>query len=179
MMSTQVLDAFDRYLVARGLALDAVVVGGTALNLLGVTTRVTRDCDVLYPDLPDAIVQAARAFASEWRTAGQQLSDDWLNNGPSSLTRQLPPGWQERVTLAFRGAALVLRTLGRADLLRSKLFALCDRGIDLPDCIALAPTAKELRDLLPWVQYQDANPDWPEHVKATLADLAERLGHAL
>jgi hypothetical protein len=38
---------------------------------------------------------------------------------------------------------------------------------------------KELRDLLPWVQYQEANPDWPEHVMATLADLAERLGHAL
>ncbi len=179
MLSIAVIEAFDRYLVARGLALDAVVVGGTALNLLGVTTRVTQDCDVLYPDLPDAIVQVARAFASEWRSAGGQLRDDWLNNGPASLNRQLPPGWQDRVTLAFQGAALVLRTPGRADLLRSKLFALCDRGIDLPDCIALAPTAEELRDLLPWVQYQDANPDWPEHVRATLAGLAERLGHAL
>jgi hypothetical protein len=179
MLSITVLEAFDRYLVARGLALDAVVVGGTALNLLGVTTRVTRDCDVLFPELPDAIVQAARHFAIEWRTAGGQLRDDWLNNGPASLTRQLPAGWQDQVTLAFQGAALALRTPGRADLLRTKLFALCDRGIDLPDCIALAPTADELRDLLPWVQYQDSNPDWPEHVRATLADLAERLGHAL
>jgi hypothetical protein len=179
MLSIAVIQAFDRYLVAHSLALDAVVVGGTALNLLGVTTRVTLDCDVLYPHLPDAIIQAARAFASEWRSAGGQLRDDWLNNGPASLTQQLPTGWQDQVTIAFHGTALVLRTPGRSDLLRSKLFALCDRGIDLPDCIALAPTADELRDLLPWVQYQDANPDWPEHVRATLADLAERLGHAL
>ncbi len=179
MLSIAVLQAFDRYLVAHSLALDAVVVGGTALNLLGVTTRVTLDCDVLYPHLPDAMIQAARAFASEWRSAGGQLRDDWLNNGPASLTQQLPTGWQDQVTIAFHGTALVLRTPGRSDLLRSKLFALCDRGIDLPDCIALAPTADELRDLLAWVQYQDANPDWPEHVRATLADLAERLGHAL
>ncbi len=179
MLSLAVIEAFDRYLVVRGLTLDAVVIGGTALNLLGVTTRVTRDCDVLHPVLPEAIIDAARAFAAEWRAAGGQLRDDWLNNGPASLARQLPADWQDHIAVAFQGAALILRTPGRADLLRSKLFALCDRGIDLADCIALAPSADELRDLLPWVQYQDANADWPEHVRATLADLAERLGHAL
>ncbi len=56
------------------------------------------------------------------------------------------------------GAALTLRCLGREDPLRSRLFALCDRGIDLQ---------------------QDANPGWPAHVRATIGDVARRLGHGL
>jgi hypothetical protein len=89
----------------------------------------------------------------------------------------LPPGWRVRVQLAYEGAAVRLDTLGRADLLKTKLFALCDRGTDLADCLALAPTAAELSEALPWVAWQDANPDWPAHVGATLADLQRRLGH--
>jgi len=77
--------------------------------------------------------------------------------------------------LAFAGHALTLRSLGRTDLIRSKLFALCDRGIDLPDCLALAPTDEELEEVEEWVAAQDANPDWPEHVRAVIADLKARL----
>jgi hypothetical protein len=73
----------------------------------------------------------------------------------------------------------VLDTLGRADLLKTKLFALCDRGTDLPDCVAMAPTATELAESLPWVASQDANPDRPAHVEATINDLKKRLGHGV
>lgn len=79
----------------------------------------------------------------------------------------------------FSGTALTIRSLGRSDLLLSKLFALCDRGLDLADCIALAPTAAELSTARAWIATQDANPDWPEHVGQTLADLGERVGHGL
>jgi hypothetical protein len=171
------LAAFDRYLADRGLALDAVVVGGAALNLLGVITRQTRDCDILHPPLPDAVVAAARAFAAELTAAGGKLNEDWLNNGPSSLTKLLPAGWELRLQEAFRGQVLVLRSLHRSDLLKSKLFALCDRGLDLQDCIALAPTPAELAEATTWLEPQDLNPGWPAHVRATLADLARRLGH--
>lgn len=155
------------------------MIGGAALNLLGVIERPTRDCDILHPSLPAAIVDAARAFAAELRTSGESLDDDWLNNGPSSLTRVLPAGWDQRLVPVFTGAAIILRCLGRDDLLRSKLFALCDRGLDLADCVALAPTPAELERLEPWVAAQDLNPDWPAHVADTLADLGRRLGHGL
>ena len=56
-------------------------------------------------------------------------------------------------------------------MLRSKLFALCDRGIDLADCIALAPTIGELAALRPWLDRQDGNPDWPAHVGEVLSDV--------
>lgn len=76
-------------------------------------------------------------------------------------------------------AALRLTSLGPADLLKTKLFALCDRGTDLADCIALRPTASELDDAEPWLAARDQNPMWPDHVRATLADLRVRLGHGL
>ncbi len=173
------LSAFDRYLAARSLRLEAVVIGGAALNLLGVVSRPTKDCDILHPALPREILEAARAFAAEARSRGDTLDDDWLNNGPASLAQHLPAHWQARLQTVFIGQALLLRCLGRDDLIRSKLFALCDRGLDLPDCVALAPTPDELATILPWLERQDANPDWPAHVRTTLADLAKRLGHAV
>ena len=175
----ETLSAFNQFLADRALHLDAVVIGGAALNLLGVVSRPTKDCDILYPQLPAAISEAARAFAAELRGRGQVLADDWLNNGPASLADQLPSRWQRRLQTVFTGQAIVLRSLGREDLLRAKVFALCDRGIDLSDCLALAPTTAELAAILPWLEQQDINPDWPAHVRATMEDLGRRLGHGV
>jgi Nucleotidyltransferase of unknown function (DUF6036) len=175
----EILEAFDGYLAGRRLYLEAVVIGGAALNLLGVISRATKDCDILDPPLPSLILDAARGFAAEIRRGGGALQDDWLNNGPASLASVLPHGWRDRLQPAFAGSAIVLRCLGRDDLLRSKLFALCDRGIDLADCIALLPTAAELCGISPWLEQQDGNPDWPAHVQATLADLSARLDHGV
>jgi uncharacterized nucleotidyltransferase DUF6036 len=175
----EVVTAFDRFLAGRALRREAVVIGGAALNLLGLMSRPTKDCDILHPELPVAIAEAARAFVVEMRAAGEVLQDDWLNNGPATLAHVVPDGWMTRLQPVFSGTALELSTLGRGDLLRSKIFALCDRGIDLGDCIALAPSADELRELAPWLEAQDGNPDWPEHVRGTVADLARRLGHGL
>lgn len=132
-------------------------IGGSALGLMGIIQRPTRDFDILVPELPPAIVSAARDFAKAQRHAG----------------------WRERVQLVFEGRVLVLSTLGRPDLLKSKLFELCDRGTDLPDCIALAPTTEELAECVPWLELQDGNELWPTHVRATVTDLARRLGHGL
>lgn len=179
MIPRELLTRFDAHLAARALRLEAVVIGGAALNLLGVVSRPTKDCDILHPALPPEIIHAAREFAAAMRHRGDLLDDDWLNNGPAALAQQLPHGWERRLRVVFTGTAIVLRCLGRDDLLLSKLFALCDRGLDLADCIALAPAAGELEALRPWVESQDLNPDWPAHVRATFADLGRRLGHAV
>jgi hypothetical protein len=171
------LALFDAFLADRHLVLEAVVIGGAALGLLGVVSRQTHDCDILHPELPRSVRDAAREFAVWQRSRGHKLVDDWLNNGPASLADDLPEGWQNRLQPAFSGRAVTLMCLGRVDLLRSKLFALCDRGIDLPDCLALAPTDDELQEIRPGLAERDANPDWPTHVSDTLADLRQRLGH--
>ena len=179
MLPRPTIEAFDSHLADLGLRLEAVVIGGSALALLGVIARPTRDFDILAPVLPPEIAEAARAFARAQRRLGIDLMDDWLNNGPKQVGDVLPKAWQLRIRRVFEGRALVLSTLGRADLLKTKLFALCDRGTDLPDCVALGPTAAELDEAALWLAEQDANPEWPAHVDATIADLSRRLGHGV
>ena len=179
MKPKETIEEFDLFLFECGMSFEAIVIGGTALALLGITSRQTRDCDVLYPDLPSEILAAARDFATRRRAAADPLAENWLNNGPSSLADSLPGDWLSRVQPAFEGRAVTLRVLGRGDLLRSKLFALCDRGIDLPDCLALAPSAAEIDEIRPWLEQQDANPGWPEYVRATLDDLRARIADGL
>lgn len=179
MLPRPTIEAFDAWLAARALRLDAVVVGGSALALLGVTDRQTRDFDILHPTLPEEIAASAREFAAHFRRKGVELANDWLNNGPMLVAEVLPAGWRQRLRVVFSGASLRLTTLGRADLLKTKLFALCDRGTDLADCVAMAPTAPELEEAEPWLTKQDANELWPDHVHATLDGLRERLGHGV
>ncbi len=155
------------------------MIGGAALNLLGIVHRATEDCDIIYPLLPEAIVTAAREFAEQQRTIERSdLDRDWLNNGPASLVEVLPSGWEARLQPCYSGTVLTLRSLGRLDLIRSKLFAVCDRGRDLADCLALAPSVEELAAIQPWLAIQDLNPDWPAHVRSTLANIARRLHDA-
>lgn len=44
---------------------------------------------------------------------------------------------------------------------------------------ALAPTADELAECGPWLERQDANEDWPAHIRSTLVALGRRLGHGV
>ncbi len=170
-----IIEEFDHYLVRRGLHFQTVIIGGAALIALGVVTRTTKDVDCLFPEIPAEIKQASQNFARE--NPSLDLIDNWLNNGPISLVNDLPAGWQDRLVPVYTGQVIVLQTLGRADLLKTKLFALCDRLEDWADCIALAPAAEELDDCLPWVMARDGNSFWPEHVRNTFAALAERIGY--
>jgi hypothetical protein len=179
MLPRPTIEAFDRWLSARSLRLEAVVIGGSALGLLGVTERQTRDVDILQPELPVEILAAARQFAAHLEHEGTELGEEWLNNGPIELADVLPEGWKTRVRVAFTGEALELTTLGRADLLKTKLFALCDRGTDLGDCVALAPTPSELEEARPWLAERDTHPGWREHVRLTLEQLRGTLGHGV
>ncbi len=179
MLPKEAIAKFDEFLAQSGLAFNAVVIGGAALGLLGVVTRQTRDCDILHPKLPDNIILAAKEFAALMRKNGEPLEDDWLNNGPYPVGDLLPEGWLDRLQEIFKGKAIVLSTLGRSDLLLTKLFGFCDRATDLGDCLALAPTKDELKAALPWLKKQDAHPGWPAHVEESLRDLARRLGYGL
>ena len=102
---------------------------------------------------------------------------NWLNNGPTSLVDILPVAWEARLQASYQGVALRLQTLGRSDLLKTKLFAYCDRGTDFADCVAMAPSDEELSQAIGWVIRQDANDLWPAHVRSSFAALQNRLKH--
>ena len=85
-----IIPAFDMFIEARGLTFSAVAVGGAALSILGIITRNTLDVDLLDAVIPPAIMIAAKDFA-----VLNTISQTLLNNGPSSLARDLPGDWRE------------------------------------------------------------------------------------
>lgn len=154
-----------------------VVVGGAALNLLGIVARATTDVDVLAfarpagpgswrlsrapAQLPDPLARAIRTVAQDLN-----LTENWLNTGPASQWDQgLPRGLGRRIRWR-RFAALNVGVAARTDLIRLKLFAAVDadgpeRGRHSQDLTALAPTDAELRAAGRWVKTQDAGEAFP------------------
>ena len=70
MKSTAIIPLFDKFLVKQNLSLEAVLVGGAALALLGIIARETRDWDIIEPDLPLPLLEAAKVFATELSGTG-------------------------------------------------------------------------------------------------------------
>ena len=97
MKPKETIAAFDAYLDERGLSFEGVIIGGAALALLDVTTRQTKDCDVLAPSIPEEVTKAAEAFADERSSKGEVLDGHWFNAGPGSLTRDGNPMWPDHV----------------------------------------------------------------------------------
>ena len=98
----EVLEAFDRYLGERGLSFEGTAIGGAALIVMGVVDRVTQDVDCLEPPIPENIQKAARDFAKSYPGKGAPLKENWLNNGPASLVRDLPKDWEKRRVGLFK-----------------------------------------------------------------------------
>ncbi|MBF0106204.1 MAG: hypothetical protein HQM16_12855 [Deltaproteobacteria bacterium] len=174
-----VIEAFDEYLHKQKIKFTGTIIGGAALIVLGIVDRKTRDVDCLDPSLPLDVKKASVDFAKKFNKTTHEtpLIENWFNNGPQTLKRDLPKDWQKRAVTFFKGQSLNLKTLGRQDLLLSKLFAYCDRQADLNDCLALKPTLAELKSSYEWVVERDANPIWPRHVKNSFEFLAKELGY--
>lgn len=162
-----------------------VVGGGSALLVQRLSTRQTRDVDVMalrewegnvvsaYP-LPEAVKQAASRVAGELR-----LDPDWPNGAASlhGFDLSLLPAWfwQELDTREY-GRNLKISFIGRKGLILLKLAAALDRDQrrDLEDLASLRPTAPETEESLRWVL---ANlHEAPTHPK--LPTLLREIGHA-
>ena len=169
---SKIIAEFDSFLGTEHQEFEAVIVGGAALNLLGIVTRVTNDVDVIHPEsLPDAIAHAASQFAKT-----KNIPEGWLNCGPRSIVEYLPVGWESRSVVVFRGKNLRLVSLGRQELLFSKCWAYCDRERDLDDILAIQPTPVELDAVVAWLKPLDANPGWPAFVEKMIGRLAQMAG---
>jgi hypothetical protein len=159
-----------------------VVVGGTALNLLGVISRSTNDVDVIAtatprdegpPEqvrAPDPLPAALRdAIATVTRDLG--LPSTWLNTTVASQWQTgLPSGFAERITWRRYGG-LWVGLAGRLDLIHFKLYAAADdvgpASRHFKDLVALAATAEELTAAAEWIASQDPS--------AAVADAVRRV----
>ena len=90
-----VLTAFDQFLEKEDLTFTATVIEAIALLVMGVIDRATVDVDCLAPTIPDSIRKASQKFARNYKGPDSPLMADWLYNGPESLSRDLPSGWEQ------------------------------------------------------------------------------------
>jgi hypothetical protein len=184
------LEALGELLAQEGLQADLVLIGGGALLLLGELERPTGDLDVVAR-VQNGVLQASQPFPEPLvravRRVGAALdlphvprdAKDWLNAGPSRLTKiGLPDGFGDRLTLRAYGA-LTIRIASRMDLIALKFFAASDpqrgsrRNIDVADIRALGPTHAEVVHALRWCIRVDGRPDF---LTLDAAQLLRELG---
>ena len=191
----------EKILSALGEQLDAmnavvpelVVCGGSALNVLGLVRRATKDVDVVaFTDrnsegnvhlkkaepFPHELEQAAKKVARDFN-----LPENWLNPGPTSAVDfGLPDGLMDRVETRRFGKSLTVHFLSRYDQICFKLYAAVDQGIGkhYNDLLLLEPDAGELEKAARWSMTHDVSEGYRENVKDLLRhigkeDVAERL----
>jgi hypothetical protein len=168
------ISEFDNYLSKLGLQFETIIIGGAALSILNVISRMTEDIDCIDPEIPPDIKSASIEFIKLNPQFGL-IPEKFINNGPITITKDLPEGWRTRTQVIFQGKAITFLTLCRGDLLKTKLDAMVHRGRDMNDVIAMKPTEKELEDSLEWVLNIDGGEYWPEMVNDAFNSLRKRL----
>ena len=162
----EALTILGEILEDRGHHFELVLVGGGALNLVGLIRRPTKDLDVVAriedqawvsaTPLPSALLSAVNDVA-----LALNLAHDWLNAGPADLFHMgLPAGFAERTTREEFGG-LTIHLASRVDQVAFKLYAAADRwpsnSRHLQDLRALAPTREELIASALWCQTHDVS----------------------
>jgi hypothetical protein len=172
---------------------ELLVCGGSALNVLGLVRRATKDVDILAyierndkgetflikaASLTPELVMAAKKVARDFN-----LPDDWLNTGPASaVDLGLPNGFMDRVTTKVFGNKLTVHFLGHYDQIHFKLYAAVDQGAGkhFDDLLALKPTSEEIEQAARWSVTHDVSEGFKGSLKILLShmgfnDVAERL----
>lgn len=173
------LVALDEQLAATRDRFELVVIGGSALNALGLADRTTKDIDVVAlrtdeglveaKPLPDSLVAARNRVARDF-----DVSEGWLNAGPADLLRWgLPEGFIDRLTRRSYGSHLIVHFAGRVDQIHFKLYAAADQrgGRHEDDLRALEPTQDELVAAARWTRTQDPSEGFLQMLEEKLADL--------
>ncbi len=147
----------------RGAPLEVSICGGAALNLLGYVKRVTKDIDIVSPEvLPPAFTEAVKITADYFG-----LKPDWINQGPIDLLRMgLPDGFHGRCKKLELHSNLTICIADRFDQIHFKLYASVDRGgYHLQDLKALNPTDEELATAVRWCLTHDVSEPFKEIMK--------------
>jgi hypothetical protein len=175
----RLLSALSEHLAAEGESYDLVVIGGSALLVLGAITRATADIDVLaFRD--GATLIKATPFPPALVAARERVSRDfglparWLNPGPTDLMDLgLPAGFVERLQPHTYGPALTVQFASRLDQIHFKLYALADQGPGKheSDLRALAPTRGELLRAARWARTHDPSDGFEQVLHEALSHL--------
>jgi hypothetical protein len=168
--------------------ISLVVCGGSALNVLNIASRTTRDVDVLAiveettkgiqlrHDLP-LPEDFSRLVAEVGRDLG--LSDDWLNMGPKDVLQVygIPPGMTDRWDRREYGPSLTVYFVSRLDQINFKLLAAADPQAEPRHLEDLAqrikPAANEVRAAVDWLLGRETSAWFRSNVRQAV----EALGY--
>lgn len=165
-----------------------VICGGSALNVLNVAQRITRDVDVLAiveetesgivlrPDkaLPDDFCEVV-----SWVAADLQLDEDWLNMGPKDVLTVYgaPKGMTDRWEERGYGPSLKAFFISRLDQVHFKLLAAMDpraRARHLEDLVdRIKPSEEEVRTAVEWLLDRKTSPQFRNRMRLVVG----ALGH--
>ncbi len=150
-----------------------LVCGGSALNLIGLVERPTRDVDVLAlvkgtegasvvaESLPEEVTRAAESVAADLN-----LPSDWLNADAMEVHRLgLPPGILGRAQKREFGPCLTVYLICRQDQVALKLYAAIDRKKGqrhFKDLAAINPVQQELEIAISWLLNRQTSGPGPD-----------------
>lgn len=172
---------------------ELLVCGGSALIVLGLAQRATKDVDILArvkkTKTGNISLIKAKPLDTEFIMASEKVARDfnlpenWINTGPTSaVDLGLPDGLMERVVTRKYGNKLTVHFLGRYDQIHFKLYASVDQGAGkhFDDLLALRPTEEELEQASRWSMTHDVSEGYQEVLKDLLnhmgyGNVAERL----
>ncbi|MFA4828153.1 MAG: DUF6036 family nucleotidyltransferase [Thermodesulfovibrionales bacterium] len=190
----KILSALGEHLGAiNAVVPELVVCGGSALNVLGLVSRTTKDVDIVAFARKNATgsihLERAEPFPYELKEASEKIARDfnlpekWLNAEPTSaVDLGLPEGLMDRVETRHFGKRLTVHFLSRYDQICFKLYAAVDQGVGkhYNDLLLLEPNAKELEEAARWSMTHDVSENFRQSVKELLIhmgykDVTERL----
>jgi hypothetical protein len=160
--------------------ISLVICGGSALNILNIAQRTTRDVDVLAvveesesgivlrPDmsLPDDFRKVVA-----WVAQDLQLEEDWLNMGPKDVLTVYgaPEGMTQRWVKRDYGPSLTAFFVSRLDQIHFKLLAAMDpksRTRHMEDLTErIKPTENEIRTAVGWLLNRKTSPQFRERIR--------------
>jgi hypothetical protein len=163
------LQAVGELLAVDDFRFGIVVIGGAALNLLGVVDRATRDVDVVavtevpgHPEIiarPPSPLPAALTAAITQVARDFELPENWMNTGPAGQWDVgFLQGFAARITWTTYGG-LDVGLADRLDLICFKLDAAADQPTSnsrhFRDLVALNPSDREIGIASEWVHEQN------------------------
>ena len=168
------------------------VVGGAALLYKGLSSRPTKDVDIVaFGRMENRALTLVSAdpFPEDLRAMSEEIADDlgleadWLNPGPTDLLNfGLPDNFMRRCEKREYGKNLTVYYFDRYDQIHFKLYAAVDQGPGkhLQDLLDLNPKEAEIRKAAKWTLAQDPSEGFKKVLKEMLLalgyeDVAERI----
>ncbi len=143
-----------------GIVREIVIYGGAAMILMEVPNRATFDIDIFDPSTVDQVFEKVKNKIAQ----KYSFNRNWINATGGAFKHELMSKWEERTKVFYQGEKLIVKTLGRVDLLVTKFLAELDRGEDFEDLKNLNPTLKELDQVKAHLETLEDSEFWQKKI---------------